>query len=113
MVLLARGIQPAVQQALTAVPVVVLEGGRAVGKSTLCRAMIHQNNWADLIDLSDPGVTDALRLDPLRFLRDLPVPACIDEAQLVPELPLWVKRIVDERKGTPVHPSSNVFTDRK
>jgi hypothetical protein len=43
----------------------------------------------------------ALRLDPLRFLSDLRAPVSIDEAQLVPELPVWITRIVDERNGKP------------
>ena len=101
MELLERGIASAVEHSIANFAVVVLEGGRAVGKSTLCRMMIERHGWTSLIDLSDPGVLETLRLDPLRFLRDLPSPAFIDEAQLVPELPIWVKRVVDERNGRP------------
>jgi uncharacterized protein len=86
---------------MAAFPVVVVEGGRAVGKSTLCRSIIDRNAWPEIIDLSDPGVAAALRLDPLRFLRDLGEPTFIDEAQLLPELSIWVKRVVDERNGRP------------
>ncbi len=97
--LLQRGIESVIQGLIGAFPVVILEGGRAVGKSTLSRALIGKNGWNDLVDLSDPGVEASLRLDPLRFLRDLPAPVFIDEAQLVPDLPMWIKRIVDERNG--------------
>jgi uncharacterized protein len=99
--ILQRGIASAIERAIETFPVVVLEGGRAVGKSTLCRSIIERNQWPALIDLSDPGTAEALRIDPLRYLRDLPSPAVIDEAQLVPELPLWVKRVVDDRHGIP------------
>ena len=81
-------------------PVVVLEGGRAVGKSTLCRSVGERLGWAAPIDLSEPERRAQLRLDPVRFLGDLPTPAVIDEAQLEPELPLWVKQVVDGRPGT-------------
>ncbi len=101
MALLPRGIAPGLERAISSFAVVVLEGGRAVGKSTLCRTIISQNAWAELVDLSNPGVADAVRLDPLRFLRDLPTPAFIDEAQLLPELPIWVKHVIDEREGRP------------
>jgi uncharacterized protein len=54
-----------------------------------------------MIDLSEPGTLDQLRLDPIRFLRDLATPAVVDEAQLEPQLLVWVKRVVDERDGRP------------
>jgi uncharacterized protein len=54
-----------------------------------------------VIDLSEPGTLDQLRLDPLRFLRDLATPAVIDEAQLEPQVLVWVKRVVDDRDGRP------------
>jgi uncharacterized protein len=100
-VILSRGINDLFERSIGTFPAVVLEGGRAVGKSTLCRSIIERKNWADLVDLSDPGTVEAIALDPLRFLRDLPTPAFIDEAQLLPELPLWVKRVVDDRQGRP------------
>ena len=99
--ILRRGLEDALLSAMAAFPVVVVEGGRAVGKSTLCRSIIDRNAWPEIIDLSDPGVATALRLDPLRYLRDLREPAFIDEAQLLPELLIWVKRVVDERHGRP------------
>jgi uncharacterized protein len=99
--ILARGIHDELLRAVRAFPVVVLEGGRAVGKSTLCRLVAQAAGWPEIVDLSDPAVTAAILLDPLRYLRDLPVPVVIDEAQLLPDLPVWVKRVVDERQGVP------------
>ena len=82
-------------------PVTILEGGRAVGKSTLCRMVAAARGWESPIDLTVPDVLAQLRLDPLRFLRSLSSPVFIDEAQLEPQLPLWIKLLVDERGGIP------------
>jgi uncharacterized protein len=101
MALLQRGIERALERSMQTFPVVVLEGGRAVGKSTACRSLIARNGWPPLTDLSSRDVVEAIRLDPLRYLRDLPTPTIIDEAQLLPELPIWVKRVVDDRDGAP------------
>lgn len=97
--MLRRGIEPAIRRAMRSAPVVILEGGRAVGKSTTCRGLATESGWAAPLDLSDPGLIESFRLNPVRYLADLPVPAIIDEAQLVPELPVWVKRVIDDRGG--------------
>lgn len=99
MPILARGIEPQILRALKLYPVVVLEGGRAVGKSTLCRELARQRAWGPIVDLSEPGVREQMHFDPIRYVRDLATPAIIDEAQLEPQLPLWIKRVVDERDG--------------
>lgn len=96
---LPRIIESVLEAAIRAVPVVVLEGGRAVGKSTTCDVLIDRHGWGRRVDLSGPGVLATLRLDPERFLRTLPTPCVIDEAQLEPDLTIWVKRVVDSRPG--------------
>ena len=98
---LPRGLAGRLIKAVEQFPVTVLEGGRAVGKSTLCRIVATQRGWPPIIDLTLPDIMGQLRLDPLRFLRGLPSPVIIDEAQLEPKLPLWVKLIVDEQSGRP------------
>lgn len=55
--------------------------------------------WSAPLDLTDPGLLAAIQLDPIRYLAALATPAIIDEAQLLPELAIWVKRIVDDRGG--------------
>jgi len=97
MPVLARHLEPRVVEAIAAVPVVVIEGGRATGKSTLCDRLISAHGWAPRLDLSDQDTLEILRLDPLRFLDAQPTPCIIDEAQLEPQLTLWVKQIVDRR----------------
>ncbi len=93
-----RIIEPLVEESLKTSAVVIIEGGRAVGKSTLCDRLIALHVWQPRLDLSDPNILDTLRLDPLRFLRAQPTPCIIDEAQIEPEVTVWVKRIVDERR---------------
>jgi uncharacterized protein len=95
---LARVIERTLEAAIHSSPVVVLEGGRAVGKSTLCDQLQHRNGWAPRIDLSKEDALAHLRLDPARFLKAMPTPCILDEAQLEPQLPLWIKAIVDERR---------------
>jgi predicted AAA+ superfamily ATPase len=96
--ILDRLITPVVESALRIAPVVVLEGGRATGKSTVCDLLIQRHGWAPRLDLSDQAVRDTLRLDPNRFLASQPATCVLDEAQLEPELTLWVKRQVDQRR---------------
>ena len=97
-VLRPRLIGPCVEAAFEASPVVILEGGRAVGKSTVCDLLIDRHGWAARFDLSDADQLATLRLDPGRFLSAQAVPCVIDEAQLEPRVTIWVKRLVDKRR---------------
>ncbi len=98
-VILPRLITPVIESALGTAPVVVLEGGRATGKSTVCDELIRRHGWAPRIDLSDPHLRATLRLDPDRYLSAQPSVCVLDEAQLEPELTIWVKRQVDVRRA--------------
>ncbi len=82
-------------------PVVLLEGGRSVGKSTLCDILVRKNGWQPRLDLSDDDTLSLLRLDPQRFLAQQVLPCVIDEAQLEPQLTVWLKRFVDEKRDQP------------
>ncbi len=63
-------------------PVVLLEGPRSVGKSTLLRG-IAQRCGGVLIDLDDPRMRDAVATDPTTFIAG-GGPICIDEYQKAP-----------------------------
>jgi hypothetical protein len=65
-------------------PVVVLQGPRTVGKSTLLQALATSRD-REIIDLDDLATRDAARADPALFVRGAP-PVLIDEFQHVPEL---------------------------
>lgn len=63
-------------------PVLLLEGPRSVGKSTLLRS-IAQHFGAVLIDLDDPPTRDAVAADPTLFVTGSAT-VCIDEYQKAP-----------------------------
>lgn len=85
---------------MAAQPVAILEGLRAVGKTTLT----HQLADAGLAieeraDLADRRTRERAEQDPAGFVRALRTPAVIDEAQLVPDLLVAIKGVIDERPG--------------
>lgn len=93
---------PTIPRALTRVvvarrnnPVLVVEGARAVGKTTLMRDQLVAAYGYSYVDLSDQAVRADAEHDLAGWLRRLPDPVVIDEAQLVPDLPVEVKRLVD------------------
>lgn len=92
-----RFAERAVLAALADMPVVMLEGARAVGKTSLCRELASKGALGVIADLSVPETLAAAQRDPERWVRTLSVPAVVDEAQLLPELTTAVKRVVDER----------------
>ncbi|MFN2540371.1 MAG: ATP-binding protein [Mycobacteriales bacterium] len=65
-------------------PVVAVQGPRSVGKSTLLAA-IADALGAEVFDLDDLAVRDAVRRDPGSFVSGS-TPVCIDEFQHVPEV---------------------------
>ena len=79
-------------------PVVVLEGPRASGKTSIGALLQARRRIATIADLGDPTVLDAVTSSPTSFVDTLPVPAFIDEAQLAPELLLAIKRRVDRER---------------
>ncbi|MFM9971874.1 MAG: ATP-binding protein [Burkholderiales bacterium] len=97
--LLPRGVLPQLKKLLKAAPVVVLEGPRASGKTALGEMLAAEGLIATLADLSDPTVLAGAEASPTSFIDNLVTPAFIDEAQLVPELTLAVKRRVDRERG--------------
>jgi len=90
---LARHLEPRVREMLDLFPVVVLEGSRQVGKSTLANTLFPDRKQISLDDLT---VLAQARQDPQGFLRQLPRPVTLDEVQRVPELLLAIKEIVDK-----------------
>lgn len=63
-------------------PVVLLQGPRSVGKSTLLRRLANETG-ARLLDLDDVATRDAVASDPATFVAG-PEPVFIDEYQRVP-----------------------------
>lgn len=88
-VYLPRHVDRHLVDACAAFPIVVLDGPRAVGKTTTARRVA-----ASVVEL--PRDLERLSIDAESFLRDLPRPVLIDEWQLAGTELLWVlKRMVD------------------
>jgi hypothetical protein len=91
--MLARSIEPLVTTALSISPIVLLKGARQVGKSTLAtRLNLHY------VVLDDISIRLSVKEDPIRFIQNLPKPACIDEIQKAPELLEALKLYVDSHR---------------
>jgi uncharacterized protein len=83
-----------VGQALTDTRVVVINGARQVGKSTLAQLVTSSSPGARSYYLDDAAVRAAAAADPVGFLRRDGM-LLIDEIQRVPELLLAIKNEVD------------------
>ena len=75
--------------------VAILEGRRAVGKSSLARHLVESGVYAFYQSLTDPAAAGRAQEDAFRWVRSLRRPAVIDEAQTVPAVSVAVKEIVD------------------
>ena len=82
--LIQRRLEDVAIQRMSESPVVLLQGPRSVGKSTLLRALADRRD-ARVVDLDDPGVRSAVADDPGLFVSG-PGPVLIDEYQRVPEV---------------------------
>ncbi len=76
-------------------PVVLLEGPRSVGKSTLLREIASARDGI-IIDLDDPGVRDALTADPSLYIQGDQL-VCIDEYQKAPVILDAIKAELNKR----------------
>lgn len=76
-------------------PVLILEGARAVGKTTMVRHQLEQDAQYHYESFEDPAVRERAESDLPAWVRSLPLPTIIDEAQLVDDLPLVLKTYVD------------------
>lgn len=96
--MLKRNIEPLVLTALADTPVVLVNGARQTGKSTLVRSLAESAHPARYLTLDDATVLSAARHDPSGFLSGLETSAVsvvIDEVQRAPELFLAIKASVD------------------
>lgn len=84
-----RYVEQQLEAALAAFPIVLLDGPRAVGKTTTAKRFVNS-------ELFFPYDLAQIEVDPERYLKSLPYPVLIDEWQLGGTELLWVlKRIVD------------------
>ena len=90
-----RTIQTALAEALNDTPVVLLNGARQTGKSTLVQALHPGIRY---LTLDDTAVLAAAKADPFGFIAAFNEPVCLDEVQRVPELFLAIKAAVDKQR---------------
>ncbi|MFD0820730.1 ATP-binding protein [Micromonospora zhanjiangensis] len=83
-----------VLDALTDTRVVVINGARQVGKSTLAELVLRNSGDGVARFLDDPVIRAAAAEDPVRFIRHDGL-MLIDEVQRVPDLWLAIKNLVD------------------
>lgn len=94
-----RNIATALLEGLSDSPVVLLNGARQTGKSTLVQRLADGEHPARYLTLDDAGTLAAAHNDPAGFLAGLDGPVILDEVQRAPELFLAIKAEVDrERK---------------
>ncbi len=92
-----RFICHSISEALLDTPIILVNGARQTGKSTLCRQLIEDGVFTgQIVTLDDPTALTAAHLDPLGFLQSLSKHLILDEIQRAPELFLSLKKLVDE-----------------
>src|SRR5580698_3768579 len=94
-----RYIVKPIIEALKDTPVILINGARQTGKSTLCRQLVEEGAFnGQTMTMDDPKTLAAAQADPLGFLQDLSHHAIIDEVQRAPQLFLSIKKLVDEKR---------------
>ena len=94
-----RNITAHIKAALSDSPVVLLNGARQSGKSTLVKKIASDIHPARYLTLDDAGVLAAAKYDPAEFIAGLDGNIVIDEVQRAPELFLAIKAEVDRDRA--------------
>lgn len=94
---LPRGLEVEVRRAWQQSAVVIVEGLRATGKTTLARTLVDPGSFASLGNAVERRRALA---DPVGWLEAMPSGSVIDEAQLVPNLQSDIKGLLDRRGAT-------------
>ncbi len=95
--MIQRTIEHAIHSAMSDTPVVLLNGARQTGKTTLARAMAEKTG-AEYFTLDDAATLALAASDPVGFIRNLQGPVVLDEIQKAPDLFPAIKVSVDTRR---------------
>ena len=93
-----RNITANLKYALSDTPVVLLNGARQTGKSTLVQWLSENEHPARYITMDDSNILSAAIADPAGFLAGFQGPLIIDEIQRSPELFLAIKSVIDKKR---------------
>jgi len=91
--MLTRSITEKLQLALKISPVVLLNGARQIGKSTLSIQLFD-----NYLTFDDGELKLQAKENPKGFLRTLNKPVCLDEIQKAPKLLEYIKINVDQKR---------------
>ena len=89
-----RNARTSLDEALADTPVVVIQGARQVGKTTLAVAVAHERSGR-VVTMDDDALRAAALADPRAFIESGDGLLVIDEIQRAPELILAIKASVD------------------
>lgn len=93
-----RNITSKIVEALQDTPVILINGARQTGKSTLAQWLSKEKYPAEYLTLDDATVLAAARQSPQDFIANARTPVIIDEIQRAPELFLSIKSAVDRNR---------------
>lgn len=88
-----RTLEEILKIALSTFPVVLLNGARQVGKSTLAL-----QNFENYLTFDDGELRLFAKENPKGFLKNLDLPICLDEIQKVPTLLEYIKMHIDSAR---------------
>ncbi|MEA1892587.1 MAG: ATP-binding protein [Campylobacterota bacterium] len=88
-----RTLEGILKIALDTFPVVLLNGARQVGKSTLAL-----DNFKNYLTFDDGELRLYAKENPKGFLKNLELPICLDEIQKVPTLLEYIKMQIDRQR---------------
>lgn len=96
--MIQRHVESRIIKALSDTPVVLISGARQVGKTTLARHLIKKFPGGEYLSFDDAAVLTAASADPSGFIRSLPNPVVIDEAQRIPAIFTAIKQEIDRNR---------------
>lgn len=91
-----RNIVANIKEAMTDSPVILLNGARQTGKSTLMQNLSEAGIDVDYVTMDDTTVLEAAKKDADAFLRGFTKSVIIDEIQRIPDLFVPLKATVDK-----------------
>ncbi|MCL2207887.1 MAG: AAA family ATPase, partial [Fibromonadales bacterium] len=95
---LTRTLEPELGKASETFRVILVNGQRQVGKSTILQNLAKGTKRA-YVSLDDTRLRRLAQEDPYLFLQQMPPPIIIDEVQYAPELFPCIKIYVDEHQN--------------
>ncbi len=91
-----RVIENKIKEWLKQFSSVALTGPRQSGKSTTLKKIFSSYKY---LSLEDPSIRESILTEPKLFLESLPENVIFDEIQYIPELLIYIKMMIDEKRN--------------